>query len=378
LEKLHFGEAKSMTSFEGRVGIVQRVLPRYRSAFFDLLATQCKGGLGVFAGMPRSSEHIPSAEKLSVAKWTQAQNQHLFKGPFYLCRQKGLTEWLDAWEPDVLIVEANPRYVSTPTAIEIMKSRSRPVIGWGLGSRSPKGPLAGLRLRWRQRFLRQFDAMIAYSQRGAAEYRSLGVPAERVFVAPNAATQRPESGIPKREKKTANQLTILFVGRIQPRKRLDALLQACSSLPIENQPVLQIVGDVPAMADLKNLAQRIYPKTEFKGAKFGADLDQLFDSADLFVLPGTGGLAIQQAMAHGLPVIAAEGDGSQEDLVGAENGWLIKPNDDSALRNALSDALSSAERLSKMGEKSFELVQSKFNLENMVEAFINAINKVKA
>jgi glycosyltransferase involved in cell wall biosynthesis len=278
----------------------------------------------------------------------------------------------------VLIVEANPRYVSTQAAVEIMKNRLRPVIGWGLGSRKPKGPLAGLRLRWRQRFLKQFDAMIAYSQRGAAEYRELGMPAERVFVAPNAVVQKPKNNIPKPEKKAINQLTILFVGRLQPRKRLDALLRACASLPVENQPVLEIVGDGPALSELKQLAQNIYPNAEFKGAKFGDDLDQLFNNADLFVLPGTGGLAIQQAMAHGLPIIAAEGDGSQEDLVGAENGWLIKPNDDNVLRNALSDALSSPERLRKMGEKSFELVQNEFKLENMVEAFINAINEVKS
>jgi glycosyltransferase involved in cell wall biosynthesis len=292
--------------------------------------------------------------------------------------QKGLIEWLDDLEPDVLIVEANPRYVSTPAAIETMKYRLRPVIGWGLGSRKPRGSFSGLRILWRKSFLKQFDAMIAYSQRGAAEYRELGVSVERVFIAPNAVAQRPNKNIPKREKKAVNKLTLLFVGRLQPRKRLDALLHVCSSLPIEHQPVMQIVGDGPAMADLKRLAQRIYPKAEFKGAKFGDDLDELFDKADLFILPGTGGLAIQQAIAHGLPIIAAEGDGSQEDLVGPENGWLINPNDDSALRNTLSDALSSPERLRKMGKKSFELVQSKFNLENMVEAFINAINEVKA
>ena len=367
-----------MTTVAARVGIVQRVLPRYRAAFFDLLAVQCKGGLGVFAGFPRPSEHIPSAEKLSVAKWTRAQNQHLFNGPLYLCMQKGLTEWLDDWEPDVLIVEANPRYLSTQAAIETMKSRLHPVIGWGLGSRKPKGLLAGLRLRWRQRLLRQFDAMIAYSQRGAAEYRELGMHAERIFIAPNAVAQRSNKNILKRGEKAANELTILFVGRLQPRKRVDALLRACASLPVENQPVLQIVGDGPALAELRQLAHGIYPKADFQGAKFGADLDQLFNNADLFVLPGTGGLAIQQAMAYGLPIIAAEGDGSQEDLVGPENGWLIRPNDDNVLRNTLSDALSSPERLRKMGEKSFELVQNKFNLENMVEAFINAINEVKS
>jgi len=365
-----------MNTFKGRVGIVQRVLPRYRAAFFDLLAEQCKGGLGIFAGFARPSEQIPSAEELKVAKWARAKNQHLFIGPFYLCIQRGLTEWLDAWEPDVLIVEANPRYVSTPAATEIMKQRLRPVIGWGLGSRKPKGPLAYLRVHWRQRFLKQFDAMIAYSQRGAAEYRELGFAPERVFVAPNAVVHRPKGKPSNPEKKTTDQVCILYVGRLQRRKRLDALLEACAALPNEQRPILQIVGDGPARDELKQMAKQIYPQAEFMGARYGDELDRLFDRADLFVLPGTGGLAIQQAMAHSLCIIAAEGDGSQEDFVQPGNGWLVRPNDDVALRNTLANALADPKRLHAMGKKSFKLVQTKFNLENMVEAFIKAINEV--
>lgn len=365
-----------MNTFNGRVGIVQRVLPRYRTAFFDLLAEQCKGGLGIFAGFARPSEQIPSAEQLSVAKWTRAQNQHLFGGPFYLCVQRGLTEWLDVWKPDVLIVEANPRYVSTPAAIKIMKNRRRPVIGWGLGLRKPKGPLAHMRLRWRRRFLQQFDAMIAYSQRGAAEYRELGFAPERVFVAPNAVVARPSGNLPNRALKPDRQITILCVGRLQHRKRVEALIESCAALPVDRKPKLQIVGDGPASDQLKQLAKNTYPLTEFKGALFGADLDKLFDEADLFVLPGTGGLAIQQAMAQGLAIIAAEGDGSQEDMVQPKNGWLVRPNDDVALQNTLADALTDPKRLLAMGEKSFELVQTRFNLENMVAAFIKAINEV--
>ncbi len=365
-----------MSGFNGRLGIVERVLPRYRVEFFDLLAEECKGGLGVFAGAARRSEHIPLAEKLEVAKWTRAENQHLFSGPFYLCMQRGLTEWLDEWEPDVLIVEANPRYLTTPAAVEIMKNRFQPVIGWGLGSPKPRGLLGPLQIGWRKRFLKQFDAMIAYSQRGAAEYRKLGLPAERVFVAPNAVVRRPNNPLAQRAKKTASNLTLLYVGRLQNRKRVDSLIRACSVISPGRQPNLQIVGDGPASADLKNLAANLYPRTEFSGARFGKELDQLFDQADLFVLPGTGGLAIQQAMAHGLPVIAAEGDGSQEDMVRPENGWLIEPGSDTSLENALSEALVNPQRLQEMGKMSFELVQNKFNLENMVASFTDAVKEV--
>ena len=365
-----------MNTYKGRVGIVQRVLPRYRAAFFDLLAQHCQGDLGVFAGTARPGEHIPPAEQLEVAKWTRADNQHLFGGPVYLCLQKGLTEWLEEWDPDVLIVEANPRYLSTPAAIQVMKSQLRPVIGWGMGAPEPHGPLAGWRIRWRKRFLKQFDALITYSQRGAAEYRSLGFPPENIFVATNSVVARPVNAPPHRGEGQAGRITVLYVGRLQKRKRVDALIEACAKLPIEIQPKLRIVGNGPAGAALTRLAKEVYPRTEFTGSRFGKELDRHFDQADLFVLPGTGGLAVQQAMAHGLPVIVAEGDGSQQDLVQPDNGWLIKPSDDTVLQQVLTMALRDPKRLRKMGEKSFELVQTKFNLQNMADAFVNAINRV--
>jgi glycosyltransferase involved in cell wall biosynthesis len=96
----------------------------------------------------------------------------------------------------------------------------------------------------------------------------------------------------------------------------------------------------------------------------------------VFVLPGTGGLAIQQALAHGLPIIVAEGDGSQEDMVSATNGWRVPPGDEAALRATLVEALSDWERLRQMGAASFRLARERFNLEAMVQGFITTLNEV--
>jgi glycosyltransferase involved in cell wall biosynthesis len=354
-------------SFAGKLGILQRVLPRYRAPFFDLLAGQCEGGLSVFAGQPRPSEAIPSATNLSIAQWHEASNLHILSGPLYLCYQRGLLDWLERWDPDALIIEANPRYLSTPAAVRWMRARKRPVLGWGLGA-----PSGGMLAAWRRNFLRSLDGVIAYSERGAAQYRAAGV--ERVFVAPNAVAARPAA--PAARGELRGRVTVLYVGRLQTRKRLDALLRACAALPANSQPKLVIVGEGPAYEELERLARQLYPHTEFTGTLFGTGLDEHFNQADLFVLPGTGGLAVQQAMAHALPVIVAEGDGSQADLVDAANGWLISPGDDAALQAALVAALSDPAKLRKMGQASFQRVQKEFNLENMVTQFVAALNAV--
>ena len=147
-----------MNKFSGRLGLQQRVLPSYRVPFFDLLASQCEGGMHLFAGMPRPVEMIASG-KTRIAKLTQANNVHLLGGMFYLCHQQGFIRWLEETNPDALIVEANPRYLATPSAVNWMHSRGRKVIGWGLGSPS----VSGFRKQRRLSFINQFDAMLSYS-----------------------------------------------------------------------------------------------------------------------------------------------------------------------------------------------------------------------
>jgi len=44
------------------------------------------------------------------------------------------------FRPDALIMEANPRYLSTASAVKWMHKQNRPVIGWGLGAPSPLRP----------------------------------------------------------------------------------------------------------------------------------------------------------------------------------------------------------------------------------------------
>lgn len=359
-----------MNRFSGRLAVQQRVLPNYRAAFFDLLASACDGGMSLFAGLPRPGEGIATANELRVAHYELGENLHFFSDSFYLCYQRGLLDWLKSWAPDVLIAEANSRYLSTPSAVTWMHGRNKPVIGWGLGS----PPVGGFRTQRRLSFINQFDAMIAYSQRGADEYAALGFPREKIFVAYNSVSPPPAFPADDRPL-TIDRPTILFVGRLQVRKRVDTLLHACAQLG--STPRLVIVGDGPEREILEALAREVYPEAEFTGAKHGDDLKPYFEEADLFVLPGTGGLAVQEAMSYGLPIIVAQGDGTQDDLVRKENGWQIPPDDFKELVSAMKEALSDVARLRNMGKESYRIVKEEINIQKMVETFVTALNSLK-
>lgn len=361
--------------YPGKLAVQQRVLPSYRVPFFKQLARSCERGFSLFAGQPRPVEAIQTADHIPGGTFVQAENRHILGGPLYLCYQPGILEWLETFQPDALVVEANSRYPNTPEAIQWMHLRNRPVLGWGLGAPPLTGPLAGLRRKMRQNLLFQLDGVIAYSERGAAEYRSLGLNPDRVFVAHNAAAHRPTAAPPQRPE-TFQRPAVLFVGRLQARKRLDLLFAACAALPERLQPEVIIVGDGPARADFETQAQSNYPKARFVGAKHGPELAPYYAKADLFVLPGTGGLAIQQAMSHGLPVIVAKGDGTQDDLVRPENGWLLPPNDLQSLTDTLTKALSDPGRLRRMGDESYRITTEEINLETMAAKFVDALKQV--
>ena len=234
-----------------------------------------------------------------------------------------------------------------------------------------------MRASLRRTFLRQFDAMITYSNRGAGEYAALGFPEKRIFVAPNAVAPRPERTVKTRPLQFTGRPSLLFVGRLQARKRVDLLLQACAAMPGDLRPELVIVGDGPERERLQSLAARVFPEARFLGAKQGRELVPYFSAADLFILPGTGGLAVQEAMSYGLPVIMGTGDGTNDDLVRVSNGWQVPPDDLETLTRVLRQALSDPARLRSMGAASYRIVEQEVNVERMVAVFVQALDSLR-
>jgi len=231
-----------MAEITQRVAVQQRVLPNYRLPFFDALAAACAGGLSIFTGEPRKNEGLNVGARPVTAKYYQGRNIHLFGGFTYLCFQVGLMRWLREWQPDVLIMEANPRYLGSRAALAWMKARGGRVIGWGLGSPVPEGRFSWLRLAMRRRFVNRFDVLVTYSRQGAEEYAALGFPLDCIFTAPNAVAPKPIKAQPERPLNFRNNIpNVVFVGRLQMRKRVDTLLKACALLPAGLQPALTIV-----------------------------------------------------------------------------------------------------------------------------------------
>ncbi len=154
---------------------------------------------------------------------------------------------------------------------------------------------------------------------------------------------------------SANGGELLCVGAVIFDKGHDALLDGFTT--IEDLPWRCVcVGSVerePAYVERLRRRARDFElgdRVSFPGPRTGADLDRSYAAADLLVLPSraeTYGMVVSEALARGLPVIAADVGGVAEAIghgaAGIRPGLLVPPDDAAALGAALRAWLGDAE-----------------------------------
>jgi glycosyltransferase involved in cell wall biosynthesis len=122
---------------------------------------------------------------------------------------------------------------------------------------------------------------------------------------------------------------LLYVGRLAPEKgieRLKVVLREVSGTR------LALVGDGPARRDLER--EFAGTPTVFTGLLQGEDLASAYASADAFLFPSTTetlGIAMIEALASGLPVVAARGGASHEVVSEGKNGLLYEADSAASL-----------------------------------------------
>lgn len=136
-------------------------------------------------------------------------------------------------------------------------------------------------------------------------------------------------------KNSSRTRTLLFLGRIDPKKGIDILLNAWA-LIMNRFPNWQLVivgtdtgygRHAGYLARMKELAERCkLERVEFRGPLYGKDKLTAYRSADLFVLPTHSenfGMTVAEALSAGTPAIVTKG-APWEDLKANSAGWWIE------------------------------------------------------
>lgn len=186
----------------------------------------------------------------------------------------------------------------------------------------------------------------------------------RPVVIPNGV-ELPDS-LPARDWLPDGTLRLLFMGRLHPIKGLDHLLRAVAGLPGAFRLTLCGAGEGGYVRSLEALVARLglEPRVRFAGHVEKEAKLRAFAEADLCVLPSFSenfGMAVAEALAHGVPVVASDRTPWRE--VEARGCGRCVPNDPESLRCAIEEMR--GRDLAAMGARGRRWMQEAFSWEKI-------------
>lgn len=159
--------------------------------------------------------------------------------------------------------------------------------------------------------------------------------------------------IPKENKK------VLFVSRLIKEKEMKTLVKVYKKLRKADQAITMVItGDGPK----RDWLEGKMPKAIFTGKKTGKDLSKIYASCDLFFFPSeseTFGNVVIEAMASGLPVVAANAGGPSELIKNNKSGFLVEPRKAKKFSKKIIEVLSDEKLNRQMSESALSFIQSR-------------------
>jgi glycosyltransferase involved in cell wall biosynthesis len=360
---------------------LDRVMHYHESTFREIerrLESEA-GAFFIVSGQPRYDE----SGRVGVSKIDF--KRHIFvpyhewrRGTYTVRWQPTLAKIVRQLAPDVVIVMGHVGCLTYWRLGSLSKRAGFKYVTWQCGYEYNPNRIKRFLTR---KFLRQFHYHLAYHSEAKTYLLNHGIRQSRIAVVHNTINEQEIDLVPQDEarRQIATMLglplerpIVLYVGAVLVEKRLDLLVAAVRLLE-PNAVSLIIVGDGPALDELKSSSADLnyvkYPGRVIKG------VGCFFDAADVFVLPGTGGLAINEAMAHGLPIIAAHADGSADDLItNGLNGYILKEGQPDEIAGHLKNLLSDPESRLRMGRASRGLITKKYSFRNFIDRVMKGLH----
>ncbi len=217
--------------------------------------------------------------------------------------------------------------------------------------------------------LHSFDAFLAIGSANARYYATMGIPQERIFFVPYTVDNErfaKQARLSPAERDILiaslglepSRPVILFAAKFEDRKRPGDLIRAYAHLRRTGTDAqLAMVGSGALDTELRELATAEgVSDIVFPGFRNQSELPAIYGACDVFVLPSENepwGLAVNEAMAAGAPIVLSREIGCAEDLVAdGVNGRIFDARDIESLAEALRDVISDRGRMRAMREAS--------------------------
>ncbi|MFP3907325.1 MAG: glycosyltransferase family 4 protein [Acidimicrobiales bacterium] len=351
------------------VAFVHDVVPHYRVPLFNALNEALDGGLTVVSERPPTGSHHVDGTGDLRASFVSARRFRL--GPVWFTPRSLV--FAMRGRCDVIVLHWYARHLEVLPVLLIAKVRGVPVVlyGHGLG-RSRSGVVRLLR----RAQLSLSAGAIVYSRVGADRVRTLGI--ERAVHVIDNTTGRPPPG-PESVRSEAGR-RLLYIGRLQGRKRVDRLIDALALLGERGLELsLTVVGDGPerdrlmARADHAGVGDRV----EWAGTVTDWEvLRPMVAEADFVVIPEHAGLAVVDALSCARPVITVDASEHPPEaglVLDGETGLVYSPASVEGLARRIEEAYGQPDLIERLSMQAGELYRDRLTLERAVERFMEVL-----
>lgn len=245
---------------------------------------------------------------------------------------------------------------------------------------------------WLRKLYRSIDGFLYIGSNSKSHYQRLGVPDAKLWFSPYGVDPSAfELGAEalSRHRETQRKalgwsdadVVLICSGKLFSKKGQDLLLRACAQLTkaLQERVVIALLGEGEARAELTAMAEAINPvRVHFFGFKNQRELTPAFAAADIAVQPSrqgeTWGLVVNEALLHGLPVIASNLVGSAADLVrSGQTGEIVPTEDVAALATAIANEIA---RLPSHRREISQQLAEQFSLKNAAKGIIAAYQRL--
>ncbi len=232
--------------------------------------------------------------------------------------------------------------------------------------------------------LRFSDKIIAVSEQIKNDLERSGIRRSKITVIQNAVqtTHKTENYEENRRKKRLDltikdeEFIVGYVGRLSDEKGAQYLIEAGMLLMETGMPCkILIIGDGPKRKELEDMVKMKGLEDNIIFTGFQTNIEEWMPVLDIFILPSlTEGtpMALLEAMAFGLPVVASDVGGIPEIIDSGENGILVPAANPDKIKEAISTICKDNCFRTKLSEMAKKTIRSKFN----INEWINKIESV--
>jgi glycosyltransferase involved in cell wall biosynthesis len=358
--------------------IIQRFYYNFREGFFDYLYDKSFDFklINAITSRGRVKVHEEAKNKTFIVKilcFFLGENYVIFPFLFFS---------LIRINPRIIVTEGGQNTINNFQVLLYCKIFNRKYIIWEVGrayANFGNSFQRRLYMALSKVLLKQSSYIYGYNSQSKIYFKGLGIGEHKIIILNNTIDTRKirtirsqtNTTVPQelREQLKGEFTFCIFVGTLLRSKNIESMSDLLRMLG--KKYYLIVVGDGSPQYQAELEMKFEDTNHIFVGYK---KLDQLmpyYYLAAFSILPGLGGLSINQSMAFGVPVICSGADGAEKDLVIAdETGYIYKD-----LNDAYNYIISKTqEDWRKMGRRSESLLYSDHSVESMMNRFIHYTN----